>query len=454
MYKKINFIGSNPDKKNILITASQLETREYTYGYIIPLIELLKEDYNVYVLLESNSKTPDNYNLSNVYLFDKKVFGALKEKMHRKKEDPDSENYNNEMIRNRLKEFFSNEPEFHNIIVVDNHNLMMPYNMYTKHPVLREYWNDFFDIFTDDEEIKKEVENLNEKWFRNIAKPFSPLTFRYYYKNILVNTCHILHDMHGCKVDIIIIDPSAAIPYFDLHNIKYKHWYYTDDFRGPREFHRFPFPELQHLVYEKKFKPIVTKNLLTGNTKTLNHFFSGSLLNAKGTRKHIWEQFFKKYRYDKTEFYFKVSLIYGLSEEEYKAIQDEVYNHPSFAGDFMDNVVYTNKLKSAKTAFIARSVSVEEALTYRHIQYLDLDVLPIFDCEYDSTYTWIPKKFQDKLTVSNHEELMKVVDYYSTHEDERVKLLKEMKEYYKIDEWPKNWKQMTKETAFYKELAK
>jgi len=49
---------------------------------------------------------------------------------------------------------------------------------------------------------------------------------------------------------------------------------------------------------------------------------------------------------------------------------------------------------------------------------------------------------------------MKVVDYYSMHEDECVKLLKEMKEYNKIDEWPKNWKQMTKETAFYQELLK
>ena len=453
MYRKINFRVTDPNKKNILITVTQLEVRKYTYGYVIPLIDILKEKFNVYILLESHSKTPDNFNLTNVYLFDKKFYKRLKEGMHRREQDPNSEKYNNNIVRNSLVKFFKKEPKFHDIIVVDNHNLMLPNKIYTRHPAFQNYINDFFDIFTDDEEIKKEVKDLNEKWFKNIGKAFSPLTFSYCYKNIFLNACHILYKMHQCKIDIIIMDPSGAIPFFKLYNINYKFWYFTDDFRGSRELHRFPLSELQHLVYEKNYNPIIRKNLLTGNKKILNHFFAGDLLVAKGTRKYIWKQFFKDFKYDKTEFYFGVNKFLGLTDKEYEKIKNEVDNHPLFFGGLMDNIVYTNKLKSAKTAFIARNVSAEEGLTYRHIQYLDLDVLPIFDCEYDSTYIWIPKEFQDKLTVSNHKELMKVVDYYVTHEDERIELLNKMKEYYKIDEWPKNWKQMIKETNFYKELC-
>jgi hypothetical protein len=407
----------------------------------------------VYILLESSAKTITEFSLQNVYLFDGKFFSKLKESMQRKVDNENSELENNELIKNELRKFFKDEPVFSDIIIIDNHNLMMPYNMYTKHSVLRDYWNDYFDIFTTDTEILAEVDRLNEKLFRNIAKVFSPLTFRYYYKNVFLNACHILYEMHNCKVDVMIIDPSAAIPFFEIQNIRHKMWYYTDDHRGRRDYNRFCYPELQHLVYEKVYKPLTQKNLLTGNEKNINHFFSGSLLNAKGTRKYIWPQFFKDFRYDKTEFYFKVSLIYGLSEEEYTKLTKEVESHPSFKGDFMDNVVYVNILKSCKTAFIARSVSVEEALTYRHIQYLDFDVLPIFDIEYDSTYTWIPKQFQDKLTVKNADELMKVVDYYCTHEEERIALVKEMQSYFKIKEYPKHWKEMVKESNFYKELC-
>ena len=47
-FEKNRFIENDPNKKNLIITVSQLETREYTYGYVFPMIEILKESYNVY----------------------------------------------------------------------------------------------------------------------------------------------------------------------------------------------------------------------------------------------------------------------------------------------------------------------------------------------------------------------------------------------------------------------
>jgi hypothetical protein len=79
-------------------------------------------------------------------------------------------------------------------------------------------------------------------------------------------------------------------------------------------------------------------------------------------------------------------------------------------------------------------------------------VLPIFDYLYDQDYLWIPKKFQDKLTVKNSQELIEVVKYYDVNDDERIAILNEMKEYYDIKGWINNWKIKLKETDLVKEL--
>jgi hypothetical protein len=111
-----------------------------------------------------------------------------------------------------------------------------------------------------------------------------------------------------------------------------------------------------------------------------------------------------------------------------------------------------NILKKCKTAFIARNVSANGGLTYRHIQYLYFDVLPIFDHLYDPDYLWIPKEFQDKLTVNSAEELRRVVEYYDKNEKERIKILKAMKEHFDIQGWLSDWKKKVKETNLIKEL--
>jgi hypothetical protein len=78
--------------------------------------------------------------------------------------------------------------------------------------------------------------------------------------------------------------------------------------------------------------------------------------------------------------------------------------------------------------------------------------LPIFDHLYDSDYLWIPKEFQDKLTVNSAEELRKVVEYYDKNEKERMKILKAMKEHFDIQGWLSDWKKKVKETNLIKEL--
>jgi hypothetical protein len=273
----------------------------------------------------------------------------------------------------------------------------------------------------------------------------------------MLSTIEAISKINSAKIHIMIMDPSAAIPFFKYKNLEHKFWYFTDDKRHLRNLSASPISELQHLVYEPHWKGIRPdkKNLLDEfDTKSkIPFFFAGSLLNDKGLRKFIWKDFFKDFSYAGSKLYFKVSLILGMNKDEFEKLGSDVSAHPNFCGDFMPNDEYLNVLKKCKTAFISRNVSANGGLTYRHIQYLYFGVLPIFDYLYDTDCLWIPKEFQDKLTVNNADELIQLVKYYDENESERLKILKAMQEHFDVNGWVKDWKSKLKETNFIKELC-
>ena len=461
-FEKLNFVETDLNKKNILITLSQIKTREYTYGYVFPLIEILKEHYNIYYFFEGGIPAVEEFGLSNVYRLNKGKYNIYKlpasGNLFRKKELDNSDEHNQRKIDECIIDFYKKEPVFDAIIIIDNHNIMLPFSPLSSHPKLKSLFNDYFDSFDDDDpDVLKAINETNEKLFSITAKGFSPLAFRYMYKNIMLSVIEHISKMHDAKVHIMIMDPSAAIPFFEYKKINHKFWYFTDDNRHLRNLHASPISELQHLVYEPHWQNIKPekKNLLdefSSNDK-IPFFFAGSLLNDKGARKWIWRDFFKDFSYPGSELYFKLSLIYGMEKEAFDELGKEVAAHPNFRGDFMPNEEYMNVLKKCKTAFISRNVSANGGLTYRHIQYLYFGVLPIFDFMYDPEGIWIPLKFQEHLTVKNAEELVKRVDYYNTHEKERLAILKEMQVHFDVDGWIKDWRTKLRNTNLIKELC-
>lgn len=458
MWEKLNFIENNPDKKNILITISQLKTREYTYGYVYPLVEILKEKYNVYYFYEGGKKDFIELGLTNGYRLNKQKYALWKDvTMKRKKEFEGSDAHNQKVMDDSITLFFKNEPRFSDIMIIDNHNLMLPFNPLSSHPKLKELYNDYFDTFDETEpDVMAEVQRVTHKLFDITSKGLSLLAFRYCYKNIMLSVVEHISKRDDAFIHPIIIDPSAAIPFFTHKGLKHKFWYYADDYRHLRNLTRFPFPELQHLVYEPHWKKITPdkKNLLAefeNAEPKVPFFFAGSLLNDKGLRRFIWRDFFKDYSYPGSKLYFKVSLIYGMNEDVFEKLKEEVVAHPNFCGDFMPNEEYMRLLKRCKTAFIARNVSANGGLTFRMYQYLYFGVLPIIDHLYDTDYLQIPKKFQDKITVDSAEKLIETVKYFDENETERLKLLNEMKEYYEINDWVSNWRNKLKETTLFKD---
>jgi hypothetical protein len=461
-FEKLNFVENDPSKKNLLITLSQIETREYTYGYVFPMVEVLKEKFNIYYFFEGGKKAVTLFGMSNVYRLNKGEYNLFKDpssgNLYRKKELETSDEHNQKMIDDSIESFFSNEPRFHAILIIDNHNLMLPFNPHSTHPKLKYLFNDYFDSFDEnDPEVLEEIARVNDKLFKITAKSFSPLAFRYCYKNVMLSTVEHLSKKHKARVHIMIMDPSAAIPFFEYKGVDHKFWYFTDDHRHLRNLNASPISEMQHLVYEPHWKGIkpLKKNLLDEfeNDEKIPFFFAGSLLNDKGLRKYIWRDFFKDFSYPGSRLFFKVSLIYGMDKESFEALGAEVAAHPNFCGDFMPNDEYMNVLKKCKSAFISRNVSANGGLTYRHIQYLYFGVLPIFDYLYDPDCLWIPQKFQDKLTVKSAEELRKRVEYYDKNENERLKILKEMQQHFDVSGWVDSWREKLKETNLILEIC-
>lgn len=458
-FEKLNFVENNPDKKNILITVSQLKTREYTYGYLYPLVEILKEKYNVYYFYEGGIKDFSELGLTNGYRFNKIKYGPFKDTyMKRKKELETSDVHNQDVINQVIEKVFCDSPKFSHILIIDNHNLMLPFNPLSSHPKLKELYNDYFDTFDEtDPEVMAEIEKTNKKLFSVTGKAFSLLAFRYLYKNVLLSVIQHISKRDDAMVHPIIIDPSAAIPFFEFNGIKHKFWYYADDNRHLRKLTQFPFTELQHLVYEPHWKKITPnkKDLLEefeNPKEKVPFFFAGSLLNDKGMRRYIWNDFFKDFSYKNSKLYFKVSLILGMDKNFFENLKDEVISHPNFCGDFMPNEEYMRILKKCKTAFIARNVSANGGLTFRHVQYLYFGVLPILDHLYDPDYLWFPKEIQDKITAKDSTHLKELVEYYDTHEAERLALVKEMKQYYEVDNWVSDWRNKIKETTLFKDF--
>jgi hypothetical protein len=458
MFEKIGFIENDPNKKNILITVSQMKTREYTYGYVYPLVEVLKEKFNVYYFYEGGLKHIEECGFKNVYRLNKAKYDDFKSaNLKRKKELETSDIYNQNLIDLEIAKFFKDEPQFSDILIVDNHNLMLPFNPLTSHPKLKELFNDYFDSFDDEDPgVLEEIERVNNKLFNPTAKGLSPLAFRYMYKNIMLSVIEYISKSNDAIIHPLIMDPSAAIPFFKFKGLKHRFWYFTDDHRHLRELYGFPIAELQHLVFEPHWQNITPtkKNLLEEfevKEEKIPFFFAGSLLNDKGKRKYIWRDFFKDFSYPGAKLYFKVSLILGMDKESFENLKSDVMKHPNFCGDFMPNEEYMRVLKRCKTAFIARNVSANGGFTYRHMQYLYFGVLPLFDNLYDPAYLWIPKEFQDKLTAKNPEELQKLIEFYDNNESERLKVLKDLKKHFQVDDWVDNWKEKLVNTELFKD---
>jgi hypothetical protein len=125
-------------------------------------------------------------------------------------------------------------------------------------------------------------------------------------------------------------------------------------------------------------------------------------------------------------------------KERFPEVYEQLSNHSMYEGHIKTDELNA-RIAQYKYGMIFRCISFNDSLNFRVINYLKYDILPFLDPMYDPHYIQIPKKFQDILRANNSDEIKSKVEWFNSHDDERIELLREMKDYFKIDTFKANW---------------
>jgi hypothetical protein len=65
-------------------------------------------------------------------------------------------------------------------------------------------------------------------------------------------------------------------------------------------------------------------------------------------------------------------------------------------------------------------------------------VLPLIDPQYDPTFLQIPEHIQEKLIVHNSQDIDRLIKYFNENDEERVLILRELRDLFHIDDYINN----------------
>lgn len=439
------------DKKNILIYINhRVDEYQYSFGHFNLIIEALSDVANVIVLSDKNiGKTYPNHIKRVKSRYDK----FNNEKLTRKAEDDNNIENNTKALMKMFEESFG-DIKIHKFIITDDNVRMLPQTVYVSNKedsLLCDMKNEFHDYTGNDPErialIQKHMTNINE----NFNSRVSILAYSMWRVNLYYNLGVYLHNTGNLEEIILFtLDPTGYSTNFRDLGIKVKEFYYVDDNRGTRNFKQYPIPQLQHLVYDKKWD-YTPKDL----TKTKNFIFAGTILQEKGNRTKVWYKFLQDFKYENSSLFvpLKANGIFknersrkgsyaeksrAKAEESFKDLMDNIESHPNYGGYVYPHDLL-NETAKYKYGFVARCVSYYDSLNYRPVLYTKLGVLPLLDYYYDPDYLQIPKHIQDRIVVNNAKDIMDRIDYFNEHEDERLEIIEELKELLQFEFVENNW---------------
>ena len=443
LFTEINRVKDNHQKTVVFFINKTYGTYSYIFGYVKKLEEYFSENYNiVYVGYESK----DNYNLyKNLYAFNKSDYTDIKDSKFKRASDMDEHRaYNNQFLRDEIEVSLQGITNVEKVFIIDDNSFILPLQPFSPDKDLKIAMNEFHDYVGSDPEYIAKVNDMNGKITNNIYDRVNSLAFTQYEKAIAFLVVEYLHKRFNPKEYFnFIIDPTFYHPWFKENNIPLKSFYFARDSRGTRDFYKFPIAELQHLTYDKQTKK---------KPKLYDFFFAGSILQDKGSRKECWYTFFNDLKLENSSLFVPLiangiikSKTVGVSNKERKAkekmetLYTDVAKHNLYQGHIFPEDL-NRTIKKYKYGMVLRCVSKEDSLNFRPINYLNLDILPFLDWNYDPECLQIPNEFQEKLLVNCSADIERLVEYYNTHDDERIKLLEDMKAYFEIEAFKLNWK--------------
>ena len=433
--------------KQTIIFMDKGDQTSYThiYGAARVIKEKIKDQFNI-ITIGSGCGLTDNYyevkrNATNVLL--------------RKLDGLDYREKNKITLDSWLKESFKDLPKIDYIILGTDDFFRLPLTAYASrktHRYLSDLENEFFDYVGDNEQVLKDIDDINDLVVKDYDRLVSPFAFSTQDYNLFMRAIDYINRSGNLvnKVIGISIDPAIYTPYFDKHNIKSTFFYFAEDKRGTRNFKQLDIAQLQHIIYDNKFKP---QNFDDWDEplveKTHNMFFAGTIFQDKGSRKFIWDEFLSDIKIENCSYYIPlrrngINKSRGgkserqeimLSEHEsFTNLYESVKNHAHFKGSLLPHEL-NEKTQRYKYGMVFRCVSINDSLNFRPVLYAYRDILPLLDHQYDPAYLQIPKEIQDKLVVKSAEDIEERINFYNKNDDERVKVLNELKRHLRIDDY-------------------
>lgn len=422
------------------------------YGAARVIKEKLKKQYNI-IELGAGCKITDNYY---------EVKRDETKSYLRKVDDP--ENYikrNSDTLEESFIESFKDLPVLDYIILGTDDFFRLPLTKYTnkEHSLeLAMMENEFFDCIKEDEELLNKVQEINQKVVNRWDRLVSPIAFSTKDYNLFNRAIDFINRQGKLKHKVIgfSIDPAIYTPYFDLNNIPNTFFYFAEDKRGTRNFEQLDIAQLQHIIYDEKFNDDWFNE---PTEKTHNMFFAGTIFQDKGSRRFIWSEFLKDVKTDNCSYYIplrkngvnKVSSEGKesrqqdiLKESDFKDLYEDVKNHEHFKGSLIPSEL-NERTERYKYGMVFRCVSINDSLNFRPVLYTYKNIVPILDYRYDPEYLQIPKEIQDRLVVRSAEDIEERIEYFNNNEQERLKVLKELRDLFKIDDYINNPDKMINE---------
>lgn len=432
------------------------DTSGYThiYGPARIIKEELRKYYNI-IVIGTGCKLENNYY---------GVSRDVTEVLLRKADDP--ENYikkNAKVINGWMEESFKDLPVLDYIILGTDDFFRLPLTGYISRKVstyLSDMQNEFFDYIGEDQEILDTIKKGNQKVVNEYDRLVSPIAFSTKDYNLFMRSIDFINRTGRLKNNVIgfSIDPAIYTPFFDELNIPSKFYYFAEDKRGTRNFEQLDISQLQHIIYDRKYTPDTLDDWSDSDiSKTHNMFFAGTIFQEKGSRTQIWKEFLDGVKSENCSYYIplrKNGIIKSVDgpnerqinilEERFPELYNEVKNHPHFKGGLPPELLHERQ-RRYKYGMVFRCVSVNDSLNFRPVLYAYEDILPFLDYQYDPAYLQIPKHMQDKLVVHSAEDIDARIKYYNENDDERIIVLNELKELFRINEYINNPVEMLNE---------
>ncbi len=443
LFKEINLNIDFSKPCIVFITYHSIKSNfAHTYGWGELLIDYYREhnkDSNIIIIGVEDLDIIKDY--PNVYQYDNAAYIKMnKKELKNSDQIKNNKEYNYNILLQKFDAQFSKLKVSKVFLLTDLYFFLLPGPYVAKKvsPELNAMSNEFHDYVGINDQRMETIKKIQKSVVVNIDK-FLSLKFASMSKrNIFMKLMKYFSRERYVAYYGFVIDPVFFHPWFTENNLDLQLFSFENDFRGTREYHKFPLGQLQHLVYEDNTEYVHTE-------KTKDFIFVGSILGEKRVKEKAWFTLLDELKLKNSSIYVPlvssgvITKDNGVSERrkktakvKYEDLVERIGNHPMFKGHLYPSNLNA-ELAKYRYGMVLRCISYNDSVNFRPILYTALNVIPILDFKYDPEYMQIPKDIQDKLIVYSAKDIEDRVKYYNVHPKERQNVLTLLKKLFNID---------------------